>query len=79
MGIHMISHDFTNKIYSIWLGNQETQRDFKKRPPPAPLASRRTYTELLQCQFAGNSILGGLEDCATTARQQDGGGSLGPS
>mmetsp|Transcript_68057 Transcript_68057/g.138026 ORF Transcript_68057/g.138026 Transcript_68057/m.138026 type:complete len:625 (-) Transcript_68057:46-1920(-) len=30
-----------------------------------------TYTELLQCQFAGNSILGGLEDCATTARQQD--------
>lgn len=30
-----------------------------------------TYTELLQCQFAGNSILGGLEECATTARQQD--------
>lgn len=30
-----------------------------------------TYTELLQCQFAGNAILGGLEDCATTARQKD--------
>ena len=90
--IYINSLDFTKKtggftwfhmislVKSIQFGfNQETNRDFKKRPPLAPLASRRTYTELLQCQFAGNSILGGLEDCATTARQQDGGGSLGPS
>ena len=32
-----------------------------------------TYTELLQCQFAGNAILGGLKDCADSARLQDAG------
>eukprot|EP00438_Fugacium_kawagutii_P019994 Skav211723 [mRNA] locus=scaffold1965:6320:14478:- [translate_table: standard] len=31
----------------------------------------RDYTQLLQCQFAGAAILGGLKDCAESARQRD--------